>query len=382
MPNSHDSPNPKQLAKLIKQLDQQCQLRLLKELAGTLSPHLLEAMKTEAEQERILRQLDGTEDIEELDEQPARHFEFKKIKHKYYAYLRWREDGRHKSEYLGPMPLLPGHTYTLTNKKDGNTKTLTPLSLELEDDQIYLKIKILKPVHTIRSYPYPECLDTIFSKKEWTVQQATSPLTEREETLNSNLSTSQDAPILLVKPEVRDAGESEPLPDTLKIEKAEPVQATTTRKLRSKPIRIPNPETLKNKGTPILEVPNKLVPQVYATLRQWEKLSQSLGSIPHWILVDKGNKITLRAAQENKTIMEYNRALGSVTSPHSAPVLIQWLQQIANVVSSSQLVRQDTKTQAIRLKTRLQGAPQDNSAVLLAYLLGIPTPKKRHYRVP
>jgi hypothetical protein len=79
--------------------------------------------------------------------------------------------------------------------------------------------------------------------------------------------------------------------------------------------------------------------------------------------------------------MEYNRAIGSVTSPHPAPVLIEWLQQIANAVSSSQLVDQHTKTQAQRLKTRLQGTPQDNSAVMLAYLLGIPFPKKRH-RLP
>jgi hypothetical protein len=76
--------------------------------------------------------------------------------------------------------------------------------------------------------------------------------------------------------------------------------------------------------------------------------------------------------------MEYNRAIGSVTSPHPAPVLIEWLQQIANAANSSQLVDQDKKTQAQRLKTRLQGAPKDNSAVLLAYLLGLPNPKKLH----
>lgn len=380
MPNPQDSLTPKKLAQLAKQLDPKRQLSLIKELAGIFSPHLLETMKTEAEQEQILRQLDGTEELAELDERPARHFEFKKIKHKHYAYLRWREDGCHKSEYLGPMPFLPGNTYTLTHKKDGNTKSFTPLGLEIEDDQVYLKVQILKPVHTIRSYPYPECLDTIFSKKEWTIQQATSPLTERKETLNPKLPDLQDAFTPSVKPEVRDAGESEPLPDTLKPKRAEPLQTTTSRKSHSKPIRVPNPETLKDKGTPILEVPNKLVPQVYATLKQWEDLSQSLHSTPQWTLVDKGNKVNLRATQEDATIIEYNRALGSVTSPHRAPILIKWLQQIADAVSTSQLVGQDTKTQAIRLKTRLQGAPQDNTAVLLAYLLGLPAPKRREQR--
>jgi len=376
MPNSQVPPTLRQLVKLAKQLNPKDKLIFIQEFVSTLDSTTLEALKVEAEQARVLANLGETEDLEDLDKLPARNFEFKRIKGKYYAYLRWREDGCHKSEYLGPMPFLPGHTYTLTNKKDGNKKTLTSLGLELESDQFYLKVQILKPIRTIRSYPYPECLDTIFSKKEWIVQQATSTLTEREEMLNSNLSTSQDAPILLVKPEVRDAGESEPLPDILRIEEAEPVQATTTRKSRSKPIQLPDTETLKDKGIPILEVPNKLVPQVLATLMQWEKLSQSLSSTPQWTLVDKGNKVTLRAPQEDETIMEYNRALGSVTSPHPAPVLIEWLQLLANAVSSSPLVDTDTRTQAQRLKTRLQGAPKDNSAVLLAYLLGLPTPKK------
>ncbi|WP_026730813.1 hypothetical protein [Fischerella sp. PCC 9605] len=200
MHNSQESPNPKQLAKLIKQLNPQDQLRLLKELAGVLSPSMLEAMKTEAEQAWVLSRLDGTEELAELDLRPAEHFEIKEIKHKHYAYIRWREDGRHKSQYLGPMPFLPGHTYTLTNKQNGNTKTITSLGLEIENNQIYLKVQILKPVHTIRSYPYPECLDTIFSKKEWTVQQATSPLTEREETLNPKPSNPQDATTPPIKP--------------------------------------------------------------------------------------------------------------------------------------------------------------------------------------
>lgn len=174
MSDPQNSFNPKQLAKLAKQLNSKQKVLLLKELAGTLSPHLLEAMKIEAEQALVLCQFDGTEDPEDLDEQPARHFEFKKIKHKYYAYLRWWEDGHHKSEYLGPMPLLPGHTYTLVHKKDGNKKILTPLGLEIEDNRIYLKVQVLNPIQTIRSYPYPECLKTVFSKKEWTIEKLTS----------------------------------------------------------------------------------------------------------------------------------------------------------------------------------------------------------------
>jgi len=378
MPNPQQDPlTPKKLAKLAKQLDPKCQLRLIKELAGILSPHLLEAMKTEAEQEWILRQLEGIEEPEELDEFPARHFEFKEIKHKHYAYLRWREDRRHKSQYLGPMPFLPGHTYTLTHKKTGNKETFTPLGLEVENDQIYLNVQVLNPIHTIQSYLYPECLNTIFSKKEWSIQKVASPHIEKKEVFNTNPFGPQAAFTPPIKPEVRNAGEAEPRPGTLKPEKAEPLQARTTRKSRSKLIRIADSENLKDKRTPILEVPNKLVPQVYATLKLWENLSQSLGTTPQWTLLDKGNKVTLRATQENKTIMEYNRALGSVTSPRPAPVLIEWLQQIANAVSSSPLVDQDTKTQALRLKTRLQGAHKDNSAVLLAYLLGLPAPKKR-----
>jgi hypothetical protein len=72
------------------------------------------------------------------------------------------------------MPLLPGHTYTMVHKKDCNKKTLTPLGLEMEDDRIYLKVQILNPIQAIRSYPYPECLKTIFSKKEWTIEKVTS----------------------------------------------------------------------------------------------------------------------------------------------------------------------------------------------------------------
>ncbi|WP_414517159.1 hypothetical protein [Nostoc sp. PCC 9305] len=182
MSNSQNSSNPKKLAKLAKQLDSKQKLLLLKELAGMLNPMLLEAMKIEAEQALILCKLDGTEELDELDERLARHFEVKKIKHKYYAYLRWREDGHHKSEYLGPMPFLPGHTYTLVHKKDGSKKTLTPLSLEIEDDQIYLKVEILNPIQTIRSYLYPECLKTIFSKKEWTIEKVAFPESEKEKT--------------------------------------------------------------------------------------------------------------------------------------------------------------------------------------------------------
>ncbi len=376
MSNPQNSSDPKQLAKLAKQLDSKQKLFLLKELAGTLSPNLLEAMKIEVEQALILCQLDKTEEPEELDERPARHFELKKIKHKYYAYLRWREDGHHKSEYLGPMPLLPGHTYTLIHKKDGNKKTLTPLGLEIEDDRIYLKVQVLNPIRTIRNYPYPECLKTIFSKKEWTIQKVAFPESEREETLNTSLSNQQEALTRSIQPEVQNAGKPEPKPDTLKPERAKPVQSTTTRKSHSLPIRSPNPETPKDKGIPILKVPNKLVPQVLGTLKQWEDLSHTLHYTPQWTLVRQGSKVILRTTLGHETVIEYNEILGSVTSPHPAPVLIEWLQQIANAIGSSQLVGQDTKTQAIRLKTRLQGAPQENTTELLAYLFRLPSLKK------
>jgi hypothetical protein len=187
MSNFQKSFNPKQLAKLAKQLNSKQKILLLKELAGTLSPNLLEAMKIEAEQALVLCDLDGTEDPENLDEQPARHFELKKIKHKYYAYLRWWEDGHHKSEYLGPMPLLPGHTYTLVHKKDGNKKTLMALGLEIEDNRIYLKVQLLNPIQTIRSYSYPECLKTIFSKKEWIIEKVVFLESESEIPLPTNL---------------------------------------------------------------------------------------------------------------------------------------------------------------------------------------------------
>ncbi len=380
MSNPKDSPNPqqnlKQLVKLAKQLDSKRQLLLIKELAGTLSPNLLEAMKIEAEQALVLNYLDGTEDLEDLDEQPARHFELKKIKHKYYAYLRWREDGQHKSEYLGAMPLVPGHTYTLIHKKDGNKKTLTSLGLEIEDDQIYLKVHILNPVHTIRNYPYPECLKTIFSKKEWIIQKVTPPSSEKEETLNTSLSNQQEALTLPIQREVRNAGKPEPKSDTLMSERTKPPESTTTQKSISQPIQSPNPETLKHKGTPILQVPNKLVPQVLATLKQWEDLSRSLNNTRQWTLVRQENKVILRTTLEGKTVIEYNGILRSVTSPHPASVLIEWLQQIANAISSSQLVDQDIRMQAIRLKTRLQGVTQENTTELLAYLLGLPNPKK------
>lgn len=387
MPNSQDlaSPkhSPKQLAKLIKQLDRKDQLRFLEELASILSPSLLEAMKIEVDQAWMLSQMDGTEEQTELDEQPARHFEFKKIKNKHYAYLRWREDGCHKSEYLGLMPFLPGYTYTLNHKKNGNKTTFTSLGLELVDDQIYLKVEILKPFHTIYSYYYPECLNTVLNKKEWIVQEVTSPRNEKEEAPKTCPSDLLAASTYSTKPEVRtenrNAGETELQSDTLKPEKVELAQAKT-REPRSQPIRIPNPEILKGKNAPILEIPNKLVPQVYATMRQWANLSQSLCRTFQWTVVDKGNKVTLRATQEDKTIVEYNRVLRSVTSPHPVPTLIEKLQQIANAVSSSQLVDTDTKAQALKLKTRLQGAPQDNSPVLLAYLLGLPAPKKQHHQ--
>ncbi|GAB1545483.1 hypothetical protein NUACC21_81590 [Scytonema sp. NUACC21] len=186
MSNPQNSVNPEQIAKLVKQLDSKRQLLLIKELAGMLSPALLEVMKLEAEQALIVNQLDGTEDTEELDEPSSKHFELKKIKHKYYAYLRWREDGHHKSEYLGPMPLLPGHTYTLIHKKDGNKKILTPLGLEMEYDRIYLKVQVLNPIRTIKSYPYPECLKTVFNKKEWNIQKVVSPSSSKEKTLDTS----------------------------------------------------------------------------------------------------------------------------------------------------------------------------------------------------
>lgn len=378
MSNSQDLPNLKQLAKLVKQLNQKDQLRLFKDLVDTLSLSMLENMKTEAEQAYWLCKLDGIEDGVELDDRPAEHFEIKEIKHKHYAYLRWRENGRYKSQYLGPMPFLPGYTYTLINKKNGNTKTITLLGLEIEDNQVNLKVQILKPVYTIRSYPYPECLKTIFSKKEWTIQQVICPLSQREETLNPQPCNLQDATTSPIKPKVREAGESEPIANIMKPEKAETIEVATIRRSYSKPIKVSDSETLRNQGASIQKIPNKLVSTVYTTLKQWENLSQSLSSSLKWNLLEKENKVTLRFVKEDKTIIEYNKILGSVTSPYSTTDLIILLQQIANVASSSQSVDQETKTQAIKLKTRLQGVPQGNNTVVLAYLLGFPG-KRQHY---
>jgi len=181
MSNSDRLLTPKKLAKLVKQLDPNQQVSLIQELVSLLDSDLLETMKIEAEQEWILRKLDRVEELEEQDQQPARHFEFKKVKHQYYAYLRWREEGCHKSQYLGPMPFLPGRTYTLCRKQNDTKKVFTSLGLEIEDDQIYLKVQMLNPTHTIQSYLYPECLNTIFNKKEWAIQAVTFSQNEKEE---------------------------------------------------------------------------------------------------------------------------------------------------------------------------------------------------------
>ncbi|MCP6758963.1 MAG: hypothetical protein NHB32_09405 [Fischerella sp. CENA71] len=381
MSNSQNLSNPKQIAKLAKRLDSKRQLLLIKELVSTLNHDLLETMKLEAEQALIINQLDGIEDPEELDERPGRHFELKKIKHKYYAYLRWREDGHHKSEYLGPMPLLPGHTYTLIHTKDGNKKTLTPLGLEIEDERIYLKVQVLNPIRTIRSYPYPDCLKTIFNKKEWNIQKVASPSDQKEQTLDTSFFSPQEALTSPIQPKVQNMSKPGIKSDTLKSERAKSVEPVTTWESHSQEIQYLKSETRKE-DILNLKVPNKLVPQVLATLKQWEDFSKSLQNTPHWTLVRQGSKVNLRTTKENETLIEYNRTLGSVTSPHTAPVLIERLRQITNAVSSSQLVSQDTKTQAIRFKTRLQGAPQENTTELLAYLLGLPSPKKLYRPLP
>lgn len=374
MPISHKPLTPKQLVELAQQLDHKGKLLFVQEFVSTLDTVLLEAIKFEVEQALVLSKLDESE-LEDLDESPVKNIEFKRIKSKYYAYLRWREDGRHKSEYLGPMPFLLNRTYILTSKKDSQIKVLTPLSLEVEGNQIYLKVQILKPTNTIKSYSYPECLNTVFSKKEWLIKQITSPSTASEEAPSSNFSEPKYASTQLVQIEVRDADEPENSPNYLELDRIKTKSTRNTQTFDSELTHSHNSETLRNKSITILKVPNDLFPQLYVTLKQWENLSQSPYSTLRWNLVDKDNKIFLHSAQENKIIIEYNKALGSVTCLHPIPVLIEWLKQIANNLSSSKSVDQDTKTQAIKIKTRIQGASGQDNAVLLAYLLGLPKNK-------
>lgn len=178
MTNHQDQPTFEQVVKLARKLDSKRRLLVLRELVNTLNCDLVEELKIKVEQTIVLSELEEPNELEQVPTQPSNNFEIKRIQNKHYAYLRCREDGYYKFKYLGPMPLIPGNTYTLASKvKTNTTKTLTPLGLEIEGDQIYLKVKLLKPINTIKSYRYPDCLDTVFSKKEWRIQKVIPPQT-------------------------------------------------------------------------------------------------------------------------------------------------------------------------------------------------------------
>lgn len=169
MVNLQEKITLKQLVRLAKQLNNKDRLVFLQELTNELDYSVLQSIQVGLEQK--LEQKRVLSDVNVVN----KNFELKKINDRYYAYLRWRENGHHKSKYLGPMPFRPGYTYTLINKKDNTKKTFSPIGLTIEGDQVYLKIQTFKPVNAIINYMYPECLGTVFSKKEWIVHDITLP---------------------------------------------------------------------------------------------------------------------------------------------------------------------------------------------------------------
>ncbi|HEY9749323.1 MAG TPA: hypothetical protein V6C63_11625 [Allocoleopsis sp.] len=163
-------PTPQTVLKLAQQLNSKNRYKVILELIATLAAEQLEDLQLEVEHVLTARTFLNEEISTPAAIKKRRKIEIKYINGKAYVYLRWR-DRSEPDKYLGPMPLIPGKTYRLTHRTDGTLKVLAVLGLQLEEnEQVYLSVQLLEPYAAVKSYLYPECLEHIFSKKQWLIE--------------------------------------------------------------------------------------------------------------------------------------------------------------------------------------------------------------------
>ncbi len=327
--------------------------------------------------ERILS--DVLLEEEDPTEEQAK-YEYKDVRNNYYAYIKqWNREPR--SDYLGPVRFLPGVKYQLTHKsQSGVVHTLIGLGLQREKEQIFLKIKHLTPQTEVKSYlyydsslrfprrPQEDCIDTVFSKREWKIE-CLGPVKTDEIAKGNVLSSSILEKLELEAKEQLQANQTLVTPSTEKdnkynqesnelVERVVSVKSYTPRKIL---------QTQKTQLT--IPVKNSFIPQVVNHFKQWEALSQAVPTNPQLQLINYADRLVI-SSQEGELLVEYDITSQTLLT-QSAQTLLTTLQTIALAVASSKIVSLQQQTIASRLLPKLQFAPLENSIQLLAYLFDL-----------
>lgn len=336
--------------KLIKQLFPDFSLNRLKYLSQLLEEAISDAIDRE----------------DEIANKRAT-FLYKKVHNNTYVSLRfWGIE--ECNIYLGPMPFLPGVKYKLTNLVSGETKTLLGHKLFRNEEQVYMKVEQLTPVHQVLSYLYYDhesefprrpqdvCIKQVFSKKKWRIEKIEDDL----EITNSNREDFKEEV-------VTEISSFKKAPSLLE-ETAIPIAKTTSNlpvNLAHKNQKIPK----KRVALITILVEKTFEKQVQTLLTQWVDLSQFLQPKYRWNLIANGTSHCIFDS-ENRLLVEYSTTARTIAtkSPHT---LLNLLKQNLQAIIQNSLVTQEQQALVNRYLLRFNEAPQNDYNKLLAYLFSL-----------
>lgn len=307
-------------------------------------------------------------------------FEYKEVKGGFYAYLRDWGGEKHNS-YLGPMRFMPGYKYNLTHRLRKTVITLVSLGLYREEEKIYLMLQQLTPVFETQSYLYYDkndvenyprrpqiSLENLFSKRKWVIE-CLGPIEAGAETQKTFLVSGV--------PTIEKLKSLEPIYQSNETKKSSVPSAITdvkqvqkTERLAAKRI-VPIPmETPRNrKVQSVVQVKKNFIPGVIKILEQWEELSQAIPSSPQWKIARNGDGVAL-CNQAGDIVVQYDNSSQALVAL-SAHSLLAWLREIMFAVASSKMVSQHQQSIAERWLPRLECAPKQDGAELLAHLFNL-----------
>ncbi len=322
------------------------------------------------------------EEIEEAAEREdegvkkSAKFLYKQVGNNHYVSLvNW--GGEDCNEYLGPMPFLPNVKYKLTHKITGDTKTLIGYKLYRENDEIYMKVEQLTPVHQVLEFLYYEryaefprrpqdiCIKRVFAKKDWLIEKI-KDTSSQTESINNELKNESS---LSKSFQNQDSNLTNQKDNTLK-EIIKPVSKENLSFQASS--KLPNVFTNKPRKQTALTtvlVSKNFISQIKSIMNQWINLNQLLQSKYQWILIANEDSIGIYDSN-NKVLVEYNSKFKTILtkSPH---ILLNLLKQNFQVITQNSLGSEQQQLLAIRYLERLNEAPINDATQLLAHLFGL-----------
>ncbi|PSB26418.1 hypothetical protein [Chlorogloea sp. CCALA 695] len=349
----------KNIIKLIKSLLPQLNSRKLQHLAEILETAIADAFEAESDV------LEG-----------RAKFLYKTVKsNNYVSLVAWGKD--ECNEYLGPMPFLPGITYKLTHMITGETKTLKGHKLERRQNQIYMVVEELDPIHKTLDYLYYDrdlefprrpqdvCIKTVFSKKKWQIEKLThTSTTDISVKENTNHNGVLDK---ILKPTHQlslGSEKKEVSKDSVSSKKLNLLGTTNS----SKSSLVRN-SARRQASLTTVQVNKHSINQVKILMAQWVELTKVLQFDYHWQLVTTENAVRIYE-RSGRTLVECNDNSHIVTakSPH---LLLESLINNLKFVSNSSQISADKKNLVDNYLLRFSNAPKEDATKLLAYIFSL-----------